>query len=346
MNKYIDTDLRTTIPEESFFETSSERAKLKWLKDFGSRKWTGENDGYHDLYRRHPTDYHLYIDNGYLKSRMEYAVHSDPEIRAKVMRNHLIHRKAVYRNQQVNTSWKALDFTNEAHARWAAATELFYYWSIREVGEKIMRHDQLHLYNIYEPYSTPTGIPAPAIEPILDIDEQHYPHTLLLPDTTGYDVEHAAQVEIERYVGRATYMLRDMFPSNDPAKPSRTKNIARIHTYLTYYLQNIPFDPWDFDAYWGHNPRVKTLVLAEPFSAGGNAIALTPDFDPDVLEYTVATPIAQSTVKTIELVDPIVNLIKNSHYDYRINRENTVATLTATAYDGSTSRTYTFTVQE
>ena len=128
---------------------------------------------------------------------------------------------------------------------------------------------------------------------------------------------------------------------NAPGKTDRELARSRVANYLTYYRalrrsSDLPEDIYS-PLHWGHDARLKTLTLTEPFEAGGGTISLTPEFDPETLAYTADRPLVGAGMSGT-FFDPLLRVAGDTRVGY--NPANTKMTITVTAKDGVTSRAY------
>ena len=150
------------------------------------------------------------------------------------------------------------------------------------------------------------------------------------PDTTVWDVQDAAMYELEYNMGgMANVMLHNYLPNKDKLLKAR----SIVETYLMINMQLLPDDPWDPNL-WGHDARLKSVTIRDTDSS---IIELTPDFDSDILEYTVNAPLSGSSV-FYEAVDTFAS-IGSEYVDDSI-------VITVTAKDGKTTRKYTISIAE
>ena len=148
-----------------------------------------------------------------------------------------------------------------------------------------------------EPFTVPDGIPL--TEP--SADERRDWH----PDTTLYDIEDAALLEVEIGVGGPASALLHSRMTNGVAP--RNAVMDRVAAYMDFYRAlkkptDLPSDPYDA-LNWGHDSRAKNIRLTQP---GGAEINYTPAFDPEVLEYDVDRDLEGCTFE-VELFDPLLD---------------------------------------
>lgn len=145
------------------------------------------------------------------------------------------------------------------------------------------------------------------------------------PEPTIWDVEDAAFHELELHMGgMASMYLHGLL---DDPEETRKDAGQRVALYLADNRRKIPKDPWDPNN-WGHDARLKSLVMK---NAQSEVIPLSPEFDPDVLEYTVSGDTANSTTKPTP-VDTRATVVP-AH-------TASASTYTVTAKDGVTKRVY------
>ena len=247
-------------------------------------------------------------------------------------------RKIGWRAAEWKATFEGLDNTDHTHFAWI-------------LGHLIGRPKFLETTRAWDlsvPFRTPDGIPI--TRPSLEQHEQWQPETNL------WDVEDAAMHELELGMGGpASMYLHDLLTAtgsltvgtvNAPGKTDREVNRARVVQYLNHYRtiplsRDLPEDIYS-PLYWGHDARLKSLVLTEPVAVGSTVIALTPDFDPETLSYTTGQPLVGMGMSGT-FFDPFLNLRDDT--STKFNEDNTQVTITVTAKDGVTSRAYVISVQ-
>ena len=247
-------------------------------------------------------------------------------------------RKLGWRAAEWVATIEGLDRTNPTHYSW-----------IRQLQAGRPKFiETTTAWDVSVPFRTPDGIPV--TRPTLEQHEQWQPETNL------WDVEDAAMHELELGMGGpASMFLHDLLTAtgsltvgtvNAPGMVDREVNRARVVQYLNHYrtidlARNLPEDIYS-PLHWGHDTRLKTLVLTEPVASGGTAIALTPEFDPETLNYTVSQPLVGAAMSGT-FFDPLLSIIQDTSVSF--NPENTKMTVTVTAKDGVTSRAYVITTE-
>ena len=267
-----------------------------------------------------------------------HLLHPNPIEARDLARISLRVRKLGWRAAEWKATFEGLDNTEYAH----------YSWIRGHLNGRPKFLETTRAWDVSVPFRTPDGIPI--TRPSLDQHEQWQPETNLC------DVEDAALHELELGMGGpASMRLHDLLTVtgsvtvgtvNAPGKTDREVARSRVANYLTYYraLQRSSDLPDDIYSplHWGHDARLKTLTLTEPFEAGGGPISLTPEFDPETFTYTADRPLVGAGMSGT-FFDPLLNVIS----DVRIvlNSGNTQMTITVTAKDGVTSRAYVIAVQ-
>ena len=159
------------------------------------------------------------------------------------------------------------------------------------------------------------------------------------PEPTFWDVQDAAMHELELGAGgAATLLLRGLWPADNPNRMAAEATVTRVHKHLDHILKNgVPDDPRDPNE-WGHDARLKSLVITD---LGANRVVpLMPRFDPEVTAYTANAPIAPPASIDYAPVHPLTPAPVRAY-----SRGNSVLTITVLAADGVTSRVYTVTVE-
>ena len=117
-------------------------------------------------------------------------------------------------------------------------------------------------------------------------------------------------------------LLHDVLP--DPGK-ERYAVRERVKIYLPLNLVNIPKDPWS-PIHWGHDAALSALKL---WDSEGQAISLTPDFDPEITSYS-----APGDVRTI------IPTTRDTRAKAKTASSGIAIAVKVTAQDGTTTKTY------
>ena len=327
MTELQHVDLRDVIPEESYFEGTWRERYLQ-----NRRANPARLPGAHDFYYPHrhfQGKWEHQPAAGWrphkapLISSADHSAHVRPAVRREIHREMLGKRRVVLRELEVLASVHAIDPANDGHLRWVAALESLAH---EEAWLHATEQSHAHLWDLHAPYRTPEGIPAPPIETLRGsgISGSYTPDQRL--GTLGrayyelslYDVEHGALLELEESVGGpASIALHDRLTTTAtvivggvraPGTTERNDARRRVGNYLTYYralknVEDLPRDPYD-PLHWGHDSRLSSLAVRAPNH--GRVAVLTPDFDPDVHEYTADIPIVQATTIAGDFFDPLL----------------------------------------
>ena len=246
---------------------------------------------------------------------MVELLHPHPELRLELARDAHLARRIGWRGAEIAASVNALDLNNTQHWLWAFGLERINLGDFRFR----QRTNEERYWNLSQPWRVPTGIPKGTPT---DEDRQRWQ-----PGTTAWEVEEAALHELEEHMGGiATMYLHDYLPNKD----ERIKARSTVETYLMINKQTLPEDPWDPNN-WGHDARLSSLTIRDLQTL--EAIELTPDFDPEVLEYTTNHPITG-----ISLAHTPKDSLANS--DFETSPDRTSISITVTAKDGKTTRIY------
>ena len=266
-----------------------------------------------------------------------HLLHPNPVEARDLARISLRVRKLGWRAAEWKATIEGLDKTEQVQ----------YSWLKGHLNGRPKFLETTRAWDVSIPFRTPSGIPI--TRPSLEQHEQWQPETNL------WDVEDAAMHELELGMGGpASMYLHDLLTAagsvtvgtvNSPGKTDREVARARVVSYLAHYRvlrsSELPEDIYS-PLHWGHDARLKTLALAEPFTSGGAAIPLTPDFDPETLTYTVNRPLLGATM-TGTFFDPLLRVAGDTRVEF--NSGSTRMTVTVTAKDGVTSRAYIITVR-
>ena len=278
------------------------------------------------------------FENAFPNFHELHLLHPNPVEARDLARISLRVRKIGWRAAEWKATLEGLDNTESVH----------YSWMLALYNGRPNFLETTRAWDVSVPFRTPDGIPI--TRPSLEQHEQWQPETNL------WDVEDAAMHELEIGMGGpASMYLHDLLTAtgsltvgtvNAPGKTDREVNRARVVQYLNHYRtiplsRDLPEDIYS-PLYWGHDARLKSLVLTEPVAVGSTVIALTPDFDPETLSYTTGQPLVGMGM-TGTFFDPFLNLRHDT--STKFNEDNTQVTITVTAKDGVTSRAYVISVQ-
>ena len=258
-----------------------------------------------------------------------HFIHPDPLTNRQIARTLRRVRLGGWKQTLVRATIRDLDLSNDQHWHWLC---VYGHW---EAGEVQSADPDV-------PIRLPEGIPLG--DPTAEERREFH------PETTLWDIEDAAMHELELGMGgMATMMLHEELTTGpsltigDHDVPGLTERNAvrtRIANYLTTYrayrrAEDWPEDPWDPN-HWGHDTRIKTLTITN--ATTNQAIALTPEFDPEVMEYT--TPDEIGAVRyAATFFDPLMTAGKN----LAPAPTESVLYLWVNANDGVTRRKYTIT---
>ena len=230
------------------------------------------------------------------------------------------------RAAQLIATLDEIDLANDVQYRW-----------LRFFGDEFhqprldLLPDDAHAWNLSEVWSTPTGI---TLGTITDTEQM-----TLSPLRS--DIEMAAMFELDEvYGGEATRFFRSGYVQRQQ-DIWRTGG-TRVKKYFDYNKGQFSNRTPDFDIfdpiYWGHDARLKTLLLTESGIPPNRVLELTPEFDPDIFEYTVNESIAPPKQLTYESLDPLHDAVSSTSSAY--SQSNTVLTIRVTAADGTTTQDY------
>ena len=264
--------------------------------------------------------------------------HPNIEFRRREAERYARNLRLSGRGLQILRTVELLDMSNATHKRWFLHLYDLFRRSNRqselENGEYLRignssfttHKDSKIPHSIFDPHTpwrTPPGIPVGTLT--------DYQKKFFLIEPSVEEVELVACFELEEGMGGiATMFLHDQLPDTDQ---SRLKTRARVETYLMKNRQSIPGDPWDPN-HWGHDARLSDIVIKEH----GTKVALTPAFDPEVLSYTINSPISGSTITVVKS-----DTFASSSIAYAT--DSTSFTITVTAKDGVTVRKYKVSVE-
>ena len=228
-------------------------------------------------------------------------------------------------------------------AQWIATVEGLDNTDLKQYAWVFYIHDTRFLdydeaWDTSRPFRTPEGIPITAPS-----SEQHEQWQ---PETNFWDVQDAARHELEINAGGLmTALLRSMWAEDNPNRMAANAAVALVHSYLSYYLAStspLPDDIYN-PIYWGHDARMKTLKLAE-LQVNGNPIILTPEFDPEILEYSASQPLVNYQFLNGDkptFFDPLMSYSKNVTQTWEAtNQANDTLVFTVIAKDGTSKRVY------
>lgn len=291
-------DLRKRVPPVEAFDTDSARRVLASVRT--GRDHRGDHFEAGGLQSAPIWDGHRRWPER--RRHVDLLCSPDPRTRRWGQAAMLHDRQVQWRNARLNATIGQLDpKTDDAHARWYAALRLHLEWATRHAEH----HGQIHIFDIATPYTTPSGIPSP------DPDPSDLPHVgaELAPEfPTLWDVEMAAQLEIEEHIGSARINYQAIW--NTMGMTEYAAKLRTIGKYHLFHNRSIPKHPYD-TLIWGHNRRLKKLVII----SNRDKVRLYPDFSPDVTEYVARTPVAPIPEGSVEF-ETEDSLLATSAYKY------------------------------
>ena len=225
-------------------------------------------------------------------------------------------RRVGWRSAQWQATMRALNLDLKLHRRYLLGL-IYVVWA-----------EDDRAWELDVPHRVPTGIPLG--RPNAN-DRQNWG-----PDVTAYDIEEAALRELEISMdGAATAVLHPLLPGST----EKTKVAQRVADYLAHYrdvedTDDLPDNPYD-PLHWGHDSRVKSIRL---LTSDGDEIGYTPDFDPEVTNYQVDTPLANCTWE-LEFFDPVLQT--SDATDTRGGNQRSLH-LTVVAKAGTSRKDYSF----
>lgn len=243
--------------------------------------------------------------------------HPNPKVRRHHMEIVRSLRDVAWRAEQIRAALLALDPLNDTHYRWLFFVDLSLNWADTGLHPPLFRRSAHYpdhsLWDLDHPWTLPSGIPLG--EPR---DEEREEWALSL-----YDFEQAAMLELEIGMGgpASVELVNDLNNTLYNAAARRNEPFTRAQRFrfqatrvrVAQYLDHwhrrdhvghdLPADPYN-PYHWGHDNRLEKLSVQDD---DRQPIEITPDFDPDTLEYASTESLENAQV-LISFFDPFLEV--------------------------------------